>query len=83
MTLQYIADSFGETKAVQLQIPIERWREIREKYSEFAAVQNAADDEDFEIPEWHKELVLAEVEKIKNGTADLMSWDDFRKELGV
>jgi NADH:ubiquinone oxidoreductase subunit E len=47
MNLQYLADKNGHTIALQLQIPIEDWDQLKKKYKEFDEVER---ESDFEIP---------------------------------
>ena len=54
--------------AVQLQIPIEDWNELKKKYAEFEEEERAAT---MDIPEWQIELGRQEVESVQDGVAKL------------
>ena len=56
-----------------------------DKLEEFLRLMNSIGceiaEEDFEIPEWHKEIVL---ERIKNTKEeDFIPWEQVRKDLGI
>ncbi len=78
MNLQYIADKSGHTTAVQIQIPIEDWTLLKKKYKEFEEEENAASSE---IPEWQIKLGREELQNIANGTAEIIDWDEARKQF--
>ena len=78
MQFQYISDNQGHTTAVQLQIPIEEWKQLKEKYNELEEEEKLAA---ITIPQWHIELVKAELDNLANGTSELFNWDDVKKEL--
>lgn len=70
MHLQYIADKFGHTTAVQIQIPIEDWVQLKKKYKEFEEEENFAD-----VSDWQVTLGKDELKKISDGTADIIDWE--------
>ena len=72
MQLQYISDNQGHTMAVQLQIPIEDWNELKKKYAEFEEEERAAT---IAVPEWQIKLGRQEVESVVNETAELTEWN--------
>lgn len=76
MNIQYISDSMGHTTAVQ--IPIEDWEKMKQKYKELEEVE---DIETFMIPDWQKEQVRKEIENIDNGNTKLLDWEDVQKQL--
>lgn len=70
MSLQYISDNKGKTTGVF--IPITEWNELKSKYKGIEEQQN-------EIPEWQKKLVL---ERMKNTKPeDYLSWDEVENQL--
>ncbi len=75
MNIQYISDSNGQTTGVF--IPIKQWNDLKNKYN--------IEQEEVEIPEWHRDLVLNRLEKYKQnpGTATDFDteMDDIEKEL--
>ncbi len=38
-------------------------------------------DDDYETPEWHKQIVAERVEKYSKDNSTLKNWDDVQKEL--
>ena len=77
MNVQYIADKTGHTTAVQLQIPIEDWDLLKKKYKELEEEENAAS---FVIPDWQIMLGKEELKNIAEGTAELIDWNETRKQ---
>jgi len=65
MNLQYILDSTGEATGVF--IPINEWNELKRKY-------RGIEQEEKNIPEWHKNLVR---ERLEDYTRDPDSATDF------
>ncbi len=80
MNLQYISDKAGHTTAVQLQIPIEDWNLLKKKYKEFEDEENSAAAG---IPDWQIELGKEELQNIAKGNADLMDWNDAKKQFKI
>lgn len=76
MSLQYITDSNGQTTGVF--IPIKEWNNLKTKFKDI-------EQEDFEVPEWHKELVRKRMEGYKNNPDQVMDFDaamdDIEKDL--
>ncbi len=76
MNLQYISDSKGQTTGVF--IPINEWNDLKNKYKNI-------EQEDIDIPEWHKDLVLKRLEDYKQNFGSAMDFDsamdDIEKEL--
>jgi len=66
MNLQYISDSKGKTTGVF--IPINEWNALRKKYKDI-------EQEEIDVPEWHKELVLQRLEHYKNDPAASFDFD--------
>jgi hypothetical protein len=75
MNLQYISDNMGHTTAVQ--ISIEDWEKMKRKYKELEEEEMNATS----IPDWQIALVRKEKEKIANGTAGLLDWEEAKKNL--
>jgi hypothetical protein len=44
-----------------------------------SSVKQVVEDNDFVVPEWHKEIVLDRVKNAK--PEDYIEWKDFKKEL--
>jgi hypothetical protein len=76
MNLQYIADKTGHTTAVQIQIPIEDWQQLKDKYKEFEEEEGALP---FGIPDWQIELGKVELDNIANGNTELVEWSEALK----
>lgn len=76
MVLQYISDNQGHTKAIQLQIPIEQWNRLKERYPELATETEGSVDE---IPEWQIELGRSEMSLLLNGKAGIEDWNTARE----
>ncbi len=76
MNLQYISDSKGKTTGVF--IPINEWNALKSKYKDI-------EQEDINVPEWHKDLVLKRLEDYKKNPGSAMDFDaamvDIEKEL--
>ncbi len=76
MSLQYISDSKGRTTGVF--IPINEWNDLKSKYKDI-------EQEEFIVPEWHKELVLKRLEDYNQNPDSAMDFDsaidDIEKEL--
>lgn len=69
MNLQFISDNKGLTAGVF--IPIGDWKKLTQKY-------NGLNNE-FDIPEWHKEIVR---DRIKNSKPeDYIPWEVVEKKL--
>jgi hypothetical protein len=78
MKIQYIADKSGQTIAVLLRIPIDEWMLHKKKYKEFEDEENSTN---LRLLEWQVELGRTEIENIANGSAELLDWDEARKEF--
>ena len=78
MNLQYIADKSGHTTAVQLQIPIEDWARLKQKYKEFEEEENPTS---VDIPDWQINLGRQELENIAKGNTELLDWNDAKKQF--
>ena len=76
MNIQYISDSTGQTTGVF--IPIEEWNKLRNKYK-------GIDNEEINIPGWHKYLVRKRLEDYHKNPDDVIDFDaamdDIEKEL--
>ncbi len=72
MSLQYITDSKGQTTGVF--IPIKEWNKLKSKYK-------VIEQEDFNIPEWHKEIVRKRMEIYKNDPEQAMDFDAAMDEI--
>lgn len=78
MNLQYISDRVGKITAVQ--IPIDEWDEIKRKYK---GLDEDEQTEFIDVPDWHIPLLDKELEKIANGTAGLLEWDEVKSQFIV
>ncbi|GAO29180.1 addiction module protein [Geofilum rubicundum] len=76
MNLQYISDSKGQTTGVF--IPINEWNDLKNKYKNI-------EQEEINVPEWHKDLVLKRLKDYKQNPDSAMDFDsamdDIEKEL--
>jgi hypothetical protein len=75
MNLQYISDSKGETTGVF--IPINDWEYLKRKYQEIEREEK----DTFEIPEWHKEIVLQRLKEYHSNPEDVLDWVEVQKEI--
>ena len=62
MSVQYISDKKGQVTAVQ--VPIKEWEMIKSKYPD-------VDNIDDQTPQWHKDLIDARLEALKNKPNDI------------
>jgi hypothetical protein len=76
MSVQYLSDENGQITAVQ--VPIEEWEKIRNKYPDINQVAS-------QIPDWHKNIVrerLSNYEKFPDQVLDFdTAMDDIEKDL--
>lgn len=76
MNLQYISDSKGRTTGVF--IPINEWNDLKNKYK-------GIEQEEINIPEWHKNLVRERFEDYKQNPDSALDFDaamdDIEKNL--
>ncbi|VAW18186.1 hypothetical protein MNBD_BACTEROID01-2857 [hydrothermal vent metagenome] len=76
MNLQYISDSKGQTTGVF--IPINEWNDLKNKYKNI-------EQEEVNVPEWHKDLVLKRLEDYKQNPGSALdldaAMDDIEKDL--
>jgi hypothetical protein len=68
MNLQYLQDNNGNTTAVV--IPIDEWNRFTEKYNDIE-----------ELPQWQQHIIDQRLDFIKNHPDQLISVEDFIKEL--
>lgn len=72
MNLQYILDSSGEATGVF--IPINEWNELKRKYW-------GIEQEEKDIPEWHKNLVRDRLEYYKRDPDSAMDFGSAMDEI--
>lgn len=76
MNIQYISDGSGQTTGVF--IPINEWNQLKSKYK-------GIEQEETEIPEWHKKIVRQRLEDYKQNPDSAIDFDsaidDIDKEL--
>jgi hypothetical protein len=76
MNIQYISDGTGQTTGVF--IPIKEWNQLKSKYK-------GIEQEETEIPEWHKKIVRQRLEDYKQNPDSAIDFDsamdDIEKEL--
>ena len=72
MKLQYILDSTGEATGVF--IPINEWNELKRKYK-------GIEQEEKNVPEWHKNLVRDRLEDYKRNPDSAMDFDSAMDEI--
>ncbi len=75
MNLQYISDNKGKTTGVF--IPIHDWEYLKNKYKEI----DREEKQSFEVPDWHKEIVLKRLEEYRGNPDNLLDWEIVRKEI--
>ncbi len=71
MSLNYVSDNAGNPIAVQ--IPIEDWVRIKDKYPD-------VDDFGSDVPEWQKEIVGQRLNSIEEDASHVRSIDDLFDE---
>jgi hypothetical protein len=72
MSLQYLSDETGHVVAVQL--PIEEWEQLKNKYPDLEAPAYA-------IPDWHKELIDTRLQAINENPDRILPIDSLIEEL--
>ena len=72
MNLQYISDSKGQTTGVF--IPINEWNNLKIKYK-------GIEQEEVNIPEWHKDLVLERLEDYEKNPNSAMNFDSAMDDI--
>lgn len=75
MNLQYISDSKGKTTGVF--IPINDWKILKSKYKEI----EQQEQEQFLVPEWHKEIIRKRLEDYKKNPENGIDWEVVQKEI--
>ena len=70
MNLQYITDEKGETTGVF--IPIHEWNSLKSKYQ---------DIDNFNIPEWHKQVVNERLEDYKKNPGNAKDFNIIISEI--
>jgi hypothetical protein len=75
MNLQYISDNKGKTTGVF--IPINDWEYLKNKYKEI----DQEEKHSFEVPDWHKEIVLQRLEEYRKDQDRVLDWENVRKEI--
>lgn len=73
MKLKYISDRKGITQGVY--IPISDWNALKSKYQEIEQ------EEDYQIPDSHKEILMQRMEDYRNGLEDEMELEEAMKEI--
>ena len=75
MNLQYLSDNKGNTTGVF--IPILDWEYLKKKYQEIEQEEKDA----FEVPEWHKEIVIQRLKDHQNDPENVLDWTDVQEEI--
>lgn len=75
MNLQYISDNQGKTTGVY--IPIQDWEYLKNRYKDIEQEENNS----FDIPEWHKNIIRERLLKYRNNPDDVMNWKDVQKKI--
>jgi hypothetical protein len=75
MNLHYISDNKGKTTGVY--IPINDWEYLKNKYKEIEQEEQQI----FEVPEWHKEIVRQRLKEYRNNTDNVLDWEGIQKEI--
>jgi hypothetical protein len=74
ITPQYTYDNSG--KKIGVFLPIEDWNQIKE----IPAVSELSQPDNL-VPEWQIELGKKELQNISEGTADLLDWNEAKKQF--
>jgi len=72
MSLQYLSDESGHVVAVQL--PIEEWEQLKNKYPDLEAPA-------YSIPDWQKQLIDDRLEMISQNPDSISPIDSLIEEL--
>ena len=72
MSLQFISDSTGLTTGVF--IPINEWNELKNKFK-------GIEQEEIEVPEWHKEIVRNRMNEYKNNPNIALDFDSAMDDI--
>jgi hypothetical protein len=72
MNLQFISDSAGKTTGVF--IPINEWNELKSKFK-------GIEQEEIDIPEWHKEIVLRRMSDYKKNPGHAIDFDEAMDDI--
>ena len=72
MSLNYVSDNSGEP--IEVQIPIEDWKRIKNKYPDI-------DEMDNNLPEWQKEVINKRLEAIRKNPASIRPIEELLDEL--
>jgi hypothetical protein len=72
MNIQYISDSKGQTTGVF--IPINEWNNLKNKYK-------GIEQEEVDIPEWHKDLVRQRVENYRRNPGSAMDFESAMDDI--
>ena len=72
MNLQFISDSAGKTTGVF--IPINEWNELKSKFK-------GIEQEEIDIPEWHKEIVLQRMAGYKKNPGQAIDFDEAMDDI--
>ena len=75
ITPQYTYDNTGNKIGVFL--AIDDWNELQQ----IPGVEKEIAQIDFDVPDWQMDLGKKELQNIANGKADLMPWDDSKKQF--
>ena len=72
MNLQFISDSTGQTTGVF--IPINEWNELKNRFK-------GIEQEEIDIPEWHKQIVQDRIEEYKKNPKIAIDFDAAMDEI--
>jgi len=72
MSIQFITDSSGKNTGVY--IPIEQWKRLKSKFREL-------EDEEVDIPEWHKEELDTRLESYSENPDDVIDAEAALKDI--
>ena len=76
MSINYVSDNNGDTIAVQ--IPINEWYQLTEKYPDIEV-----DQAEFDIPLLQKEEILRRKKYYDQNPDELLTWEEARKRLKI
>lgn len=69
MPISYVSNIKGDIVAVQ--IPIDEWYDLTEKYLDIEIGQQA-----FDIPQWQKDEILRREKYYEKNDGELLSWEE-------
>ena len=77
MNLQYISDNKGNTTGIY--IPIKDWEYLKNKFKEL----EKEEENMFEVPEWHKDIIRQRLKAYKENPGDTLDWNKAKDKFNL